>query len=360
MLANFGIGTLAGWHVLMARRKILIVYAGGTIGMRAGPSGLVPSARFADDLVRWLGREPGLDACDFAVHLLEPLIDSAEAVPANWRAVARHIRFHHDGFDGVVVLHGTDTLAYTASALSFLLLGLGKPIILTGAQVPFAFAGSDAEANIRGALACAADGRIREVGICFDGVLLRGNRARKSSIHVGDGFESPHWPVLARLDGPRVIATDALLRVDADRPPPAWPTAAADPVGLLKVYPGISGRMIIGAADAHPSGLVLELYGSGTAPTLNWSVRDALAAITARKTPLVGVSQCVRGEIAPVPYASSRALHDAGVISGHDLTPEAALTKLTYLQGLRVPFEQIGREMACPLAGELTPDPERA
>src|SRR5262249_14472978 len=304
--------------------------------------------------------QPGLDACEFAVHLLEPLIDSAEAVPANWPSVAQHIWACHQGFDGIVILHGTDTLAYTASALSFLLLGLGKPIILTGAQVPFAAPRSDAEANIRGAIACARDGRIREVGICFDGVLLRGNRARKSSIHVGDGFESPHWPALARLDGTRVIATDALLRVDANRQPRPLPAAETEPVGLLKVYPGISGQMIIGAADAHTSGLVLELYGSGTAPTLNRSVRDALAAITARRTPLVGVSQCVRGEIARVPYASSRALRDAGVINGHDLTPEAALTKLTYLQGLGVPFERMAHEMARPLAGELTPDPEGA
>jgi len=344
----------------MVRTRILIVYAGGTIGMKPGPSGLVPSALFAEELKQWMGRQRDFGAHDFAVHLLEPLIDSAEATPADWRSVAQHIWANHDGFGGIVVLHGTDTLAYTASALSFLLTGLGKPVILTGAQVPFAFPRSDAEANIRGAIACALDGRIREVGIFFDGVLLRGNRARKSSGHIGDGFTSPHWPELARFDGILVIAPNALLPVDVGLQPRPLKAVETEPVGLLKVYPGISDRMIIAAADAHPRGLVLELYGSGTAPALNQSVRRALETITRRKTPLVGVSQCVRGEISQPSYASSHLLREAGVMSGHDLTPEAALTKLTYLHGLQTPFEQMAREIARPLAGELTPDTKSA
>lgn len=336
----------------MARARILVVYVGGTIGMRPGPSGIIPDARFGDELVRWIGDRRDLAAHDLVVHLLEPLIDSADAVPANWRSVARHIRDNHDDFDGIVVLHGTDTLAYTASALSFLLVGLAKPIILTGAQAPFAFPGSDPEANIRGAVACALDGRIREVGIYFDGALLRGNRARKSSTHIGDGFGSPHWPELARFDGTLAVAPNA----DAGLRPRPFPAADTEPVGLLKVYPGISDRMIMAAADAHPRGLVLELYGSGTAPTLDQLVRRALETITCRKTPPVGVSQCVRGEISQTSYASSRLLRDAGVMSGHDLTPEAALTKLTYLHGLWTPFERMAAEIARPLAGELTPD----
>jgi len=341
----------------MVRARILIVYVGGTIGMKRGRLGLVPSALFAEELVRWMGREHDFGApCDVAVHSLEPLIDSAEAVPANWRSVAHHVWANHGGCDGVVVLHGTDTLAYTASALSFLLIGLGKPVILTGAQVPFGFPGSDAQANIRGAVACALDGRIREVAIFFDGVLLRGNRARKSSSHIGDGFTSPHWPELARFNGRLDVAPNALLPVEPCPRPCPLPVAETEPVGLLKVYPGISEQMIIAAADAHPRGLVLELYGSGTAPALNRSMQRALETVTRRKTPMVGVSQCVHGEISPVCYASSRLLRDAGVVSGHDLTAEAALTKLTYLNGLRTPFEQVAREIARPLAGELTPE----
>jgi L-asparaginase len=339
----------------MVRARILIVYVGGTIGMKPGPSGLVPSAVFAEELMRWLERDHDVRIShDAAVHLLEPLIDSAEAVPANWRSVAHHVWANHDGCDGVVVLHGTDTLAYTASALSFLLIGLGKPVILTGAQVPFGFPGSDAEANIRGAVACALDGRIREVAIFFDGVLLRGNRARKSSTHIGDGFTSPHWPELARFNGRLDIAPNALLPVEPF--PRPLPVAETEPVGLLKVYPGISEQMIIAAADAHPRGLVLELYGSGTAPALNRPVRRALETVTRRKTPMVGVSQCLHGEISPACYASSHLLRDAGVVSGHDLTAEAALAKLTYLNGLRTPFERLAGEIARPLAGELTPE----
>jgi L-asparaginase len=355
----------------MVGKTILILYAGGTIGMVSGRSGLVPSRRFTRQIEEWLGRRGECDRnrqspyrqslcrqspCRYVIEAVEPLIDSANADPATWHGIAEKIWARRNQVDGVVVLHGTDTLAYTASALSFLLVNFGKPIILTGAQVPFSFPGSDGEANMGGALTCALDARIREVCVYFDGALLRGNRTRKWSTQTGDGFSSPHWPELGRLKSKLRIKPTALLNVAPAAAPGRPGNAGTASVGLLKLYPGLSDRIISAAAEAHPGGLVLELYGAGTGPAKSKAVRATLKAITSRGTPLVGVSQCVRGRVTPDAYAASRAFAECGVSNGHDLTPEAALTKLTFLRDLGMPLDRIGIEIARPLAGELTAD----
>jgi L-asparaginase len=322
----------------------------------AGRLGLVPSRRFTQQIEQWLGRRDGLSRNHYVIDAVEPLIDSANAEPSTWHGIARRIWSKRDRIDGVVVLHGTDTLAYTASALSFLLMNFGKPIILTGAQVPFSLPGSDGEANVSGALACAAEAKIREVCVYFDGRLLRGNRARKWSTQAGEGFFSPHWPELGQLDTRLRIAASVLLKI-APAAEPAKPAQARPiSIGLLKLYPGISDRIICAAGDAHPDGLVLELYGAGTGPAKSKAIRAALRAIAARKTPVVGVSQCVRGRVTPDIYAASRAFAECGVSNGYDLTPEAALTKLSYLRNAALPLERIGDEIARPLVGELTAD----
>jgi L-asparaginase len=338
-------------------KTILILNAGGTIGMVAGRSGLVPSRRFTGQIGEWLGRREELRRHQYVIDAVEPLIDSANAEPSTWHDIARRIWRKREQIDGVVVLHGTDTLAYTAGALSFLLINFGKPIVLTGAQVPFSQAGSDGEANVRGALACAAEARIREVCVYFDGRLLRGNRARKWSTQSGEGFFSPHWPELGQLDDKLRLAASALLQIAPSAEPAKPAKARPTSVGLLKLYPGISERIISAAGDAHPDGLVLELYGSGTGPAKSKAIRAALQAITSRRTPVVGVSQCVRGRVTPDTYAASRAFAECGVANGYDLTPEAALTKLSYLRNSPFPLDRIGSEMARPLAGELTADP---
>lgn len=342
------------WREPLAGRTTLILYAGGTIGMEPGPSGLVPDRRFAGQIEEWLRAKSGFDGPRCLVDSVEPLIDSANAEPATWHGLASRIWAVRNRIDGVVVLHGTDTLAFSASALSFLLAGFGKPIILTGAQVPFSQPDGDGEMNLQGALTCAAEARIREVCIFFDGRLLRGNRTRKWSTRRGDGFFSPHWPELARLDGTLEIAASALLAIDGSVEPVGPGRAGEASVGLLKLYPGISDRIIAAAADAHPGGLVLELYGAGTGPSTSGAIRDVLRAITLRKTPLVGVSQCVQGRVTQDLYASSRALAECGVANGFDLTPEAALTKLAYLRSCGTTFDRMASAIARPLAGELT------
>jgi len=251
------------------------------------------------------------------------------------------------------VLHGTDTLAYTASALSFLLVGLGKPVVLTGSQVPFPARSSDAPANLRDAMLSALLPDIVEVCICFDGVLLRGNRAQKYSTRAGNSFMSPHWPPLAAVRAGMKVNRDALLPRAANAVVPV--RLGTPSIGLLKLYPGISGRVLAAAVDAHPDGLVLELHGSGTGPTVDGSLVRELKLAASRKAPLIGVSQCPHGTVAAPSYVSSQVYRDLGMISGHDLTPEAALTELHYIRALAVPDQQIAHRIAQPVAGELTP-----
>jgi L-asparaginase len=342
----------------MMQSSILIIYTGGTIGMMATSAGLIPSWQFSEQLSDLVGdRFPGLR---FTIRCLDPLIDSAEADPGLWYVIAHEVLLGHADFDGVVILHGTDTLAYTASSLSFLLNGLAKPIILTGAQIPFCGIGSDAESNIFGAVSFASAPQVHEVCIFFDGKLLRGNRSIKSSTSIGDSFESPHYATLGSFVPAFRINEGALLKPAYSEPelPPACLTTES--IGLLKVYPGISHQMLIAGAETHPRGLVLELYGSGTAPILNSSIRQALEFLAVRKIPVVGVSQCLRGVVSQASsYASSYVLRDAGVIAGHDLTPAAAMTKLSYLQTTGTPFETLERAMWSDISGEITVDPEK-
>jgi L-asparaginase len=336
----------------MNRSRLLVLYTGGTIGMRPHPSGLVPGGDLISELESSVVREPSLLRCDVTFDLHEPLIDSAEAAPGHWCSVAQKLWSKRNSFDASVVLHGTDTLAYTASALSFLLAGLGKAVVLTGSQVPYSLPQSDAPSNLSGAVACALRPEIAEVCIFFDGVLLRGNRTQKSSTRVGQSFVSPHWPPLARVQVSLELNEAALLPRAANPSPPVRLGEAS--IGLLKFYPGMSGRVISAAVGAHPDGLVIELYGSGTGPTMDEGLVGALKSAALRKTPLVGVSQCPFGSVGEPSYVSSRLFHELGVINGHDLTPEAALTKLHYVCALQRPGD-VAAQMAQPVAGELTP-----
>jgi L-asparaginase len=337
--------------------RILILYAGGTIGMRPGALGLIPSKQFLFDLQKWVDQQPEIQHCEFVFQIHEPLIDSAEAIPSYWSSVALALYAGREKFDSAIVLHGTDTLAYTASALSFLLGGLGKAVILTGAQIPFGSQDSDAASNIRGAILCASKLEITEVCIFFDGILLRGNRTQKSSTRVGNSFVSPHWPELGRVGANVKLNVAALLPPARERQVPITMSDAS--IGLLKLYPGISEQVIAAFVEAHPSGLVLELYGSGTGPSMNEAVLNAFKRAIAAKTPVVGVSQCPHGEVTAPSYATSRILRDIGVINGRDMTSEAALTKLHFLWARRTPWRSLAGMLERPLAGELTISSEK-
>jgi L-asparaginase len=287
------------------------------------------------------------------LHEYAHLIDSAEAQPRDWHAIAADIAARYDAYDGFVVIHGTDTMAYTASALSFALAGLRKPVIVTGAQIPLAMPRSDAPGNLAGALLIAALSPLPEVCLYFGGKLLRGNRATKVSAVDFEAFDSPNHPPLGRLG----------IRVEIDRqrvlPMPAREAfELAEPVArevaLLRLHPGLSVALLERMLAPTVAGLVLQSYGAGNGPVGLQGFVEALAAASARGVVIVNVSQCARGRVDPALYATGSPLAAAGVVGGHDMTVEAALTKLHHLLSLGIDAGEVRRRLQQPCCGELT------
>lgn len=301
-------------------KKICILYAGGTIGMVPGAQGLEPRPGVMNEALAPLV-PAGIDR-----ELVEyaPLIDSSNAAPSDWGRLAADLAERRDRHDGFVVLHGTDTLAYTASALAFLLPGFGKPVAVTGSMRPLFEAGSDAPANVALALAAAAHDRLNEVVVPFAGRIWRGCRVRKVDSARDDAFMAPNdEPLYA--DGHWFA--ERLLPADGDFRP--RPLGMARKVAMIWLSPGAT---VEAAAQtlAWPelAGAVLVGYGAGNVPD---RLAPALAQAAARGVVLASVTQAWRGGVAPGCYAASAALAAAGAVPCGDMTPEAALAKLTVL-----------------------------
>ncbi|TBW58433.1 asparaginase [Marinobacter halodurans] len=333
--------------------RVLVVYTGGTLGMVPSAQGYVPATGLEDRIRSQLA---GIAAVLPAYDLLEldRLIDSANLLPADWQQVGCVLQRHWADYDGFVVLHGTDTMAYTASALSYQLRGCNKPVILTGAQVPLGQPRNDAVDNLTSALILAADRRISEVCIGFRGRLLRGNRSRKVNSMAFEAFDSPNAPPLGRIGIGIDLYEDRLL-------PPGQPdfcTPDCDPeaVALITLFPGIPARLIDAALDSEQTrGLILQSYGVGNPPNADVAVMDALGNAIDRGVTVVNISQCHQGPVYQGAYATGAELNSLGVVPGHDLTPEAAFTKLHVLLGLDCPVDVIRETMSHPLAGDCTP-----
>jgi len=335
-------------------RRVLVLYAGGTIGMERSPSGYRPMPGFAGWLRDILKREAPAHLPAFDVHALPQPIDSADLDPSDWTLMAEALIARWEDYDGFVVLHGTDTLAWSASALSFLLQGCDKPVIFTGAQIPWQEARSDAPANLQAALWLAAEGSVREVGLCFGRHLYRGNRSSKVASSDFDAFGSPNALPLADLGIRLHIHRERLL----PSTPRAFTLPTFDPaaVAVLHIHPGLSARQIDHLLD-DPAihGVVLRSYGVGNAPTRDGRLLAALTRASQRGVLLLNTTQCPQGSVAQDTYATGARLAAAGVLPGGDLTLEAAFAKLHVL--LATPMEQQARRTALlhPLCGEMTP-----
>ncbi len=324
--------------------------------MAASSEGLVPQR---DVLDRYLASMPELDRPDVPRHrveLLEPLLDSADMVPADWLRIAKAIVARDAEFDGFVVLHGTDTMTHTASALSFLLEGLRKPVILTGAQLSLEHVRTDGREHIVTSIILAGTTKIPEVCIYFAARLLRGNRAQK--VHNVDfvAFDSGNLRPLATV-GARINVADDLVRAPGGGLPISLQFQCEPQVVALRVFPGLS-RDLLETVLAGADGVVLETYGAGTFPHRNSALLEAIrrASSGANPTVVVNVSQCHGGVVDQATYASSRALANAGVVSGVDMTPEAALAKLYCLFAAGRAPHDVRRLMGEDLAGELDPN----
>jgi len=328
--------------------RVLILYTGGTIGMRAeaaGPLAPAPPALLLEPL-RGLARAEGIEWELEGLHddqgRAVPPIDSSGVTPAHWLRIALALERHYHDFDGFVVLHGTDTMAYSASALSFLLVNLAKPVVLTGSQLPLFSARTDARLNLVNALHIAgwkASGLplVPEVTVCFGDVLLRGNRTRKTSTSAWQGFSSPNYPKLGSL-GEAIRIHQELVR----KAPPAEAAFYADrrlvdDVLDITLFPGLKASQLAALVERPElRGVVLRAYGSGNAPGDPELLEVIGRSAQAGKTYVV-VSQCNEGRVDLSRYAASRALLERGVASGFDMTPEAALTKLMWLLAREAP-----------------------
>lgn len=337
---------------------ILIIYTGGTIGMIENPDtqSLEPF-----DFTHLIDNVPKIKMLDYDIDNIQfnPPIDSSDMSQEHWVEIARHIEKNFDRFDGFVVLHGTDTMAYTASALSFMLENLHKPVIITGSQLPIGEVRTDGEENLITALQIAAatdvngDPMVQEVAILFENYLWRGNRSTKMSADNFNAFKSNNYPSLAKIGLGIHFNEEALWRVQAKRPLKVQ-YAMDTAVMFLDLNPGIT-EVTLRHQLSTPGikGIVLKTFGAGNAPTAQWFT-SAIREAVERGVVILNVTQCVNGGVHARRYMTGNLLADTGVISGHDITSEAAITKMMYLFGLGLASQDVRRYLSCSLCGEVT------
>jgi L-asparaginase len=340
-------------HETTSRRRIYIAYTGGTIGMCPSPNGYVPAADFLADHLATMPEFHRPEMPDFTLKEYRPLMDSSDMNPTDWQHIADDIAAHYDQYDGFVILHGTDTMAFTASALSFMLEELGKPVIITGSQIPLAQLRSDGHANLLNALYVAAFYPIAEVGLYFNNRLYRGNRCIKAHADGFNAFDSPNFPPLLEagiaiqpLAG-ELTNTDVALRLQVKAITP-------QPIAVATLYPGICVEVLDNMLQRPIRALVLQSFGVGNAPQ-DCQFLSRLKAACDDGVVVVNCTQCNRGMVSMGDYAGGNALAEAGVVSGRDMTLEAVLTKLHYLLSQGVGVQQVRLQIGENLRGELTP-----
>lgn len=342
----------------MRETSILIIYTGGTIGMiRNSVTGTLESYNF-EHLLR---NVPELRQfkLNISSRAFNPPIDSSDMNPRLWGKLVEIISNEYDKFDGFVVLHGTDTMAFTASALSFMLQGLSKPVILTGSQLPIGVLRTDGKENLLTAIEIAAaknaDGTpvVSEVCIYFHEKLMRGNRCTKISAESFDAFKSNNYPNLA-VAGMEIQYNKAAL-MSAARSTGLKPHYAMDcNIIIFSLFPGIQPDIVKKVLDNKTlKGIIFRTFGSGNAPQAQWLV-EALADATRQGKIIVNVTQCSTGSVKMSLYETGRQLLESGIISGKDMTVEAALTKLMYLLGCNLSPDEVRKEMKRNIAGEIT------
>ena len=339
------------------KAKILLIYTGGTIGMQKDfETGALRAFNFKK-LLRKIPELKQLD-CDIETVSLDNPIDSSDMNPNFWVQIAEVIEENYENFDGFVVLHGSDTMSYSASALSFMLENLAKPVIFTGSQLPIGDLRTDAKENLITAIQIASlreDGQavVKEVALYFEYKLYRGNRTTKINAENFSAFISPNHPTLIESGVNLKIHSDWLLPVSTTNTFNIQKNLNTN-VAIIKLFPGISKSVLMAIFHIPElKGVVLETYGSGNAPTEDWFVCLLLNAIT-RGLHIVNVTQCAIGRVNMGKYETSAAMKEIGVISGNDITTESAITKMMYLLGKKTMHEDFKKRFETPLCGEMS------
>ena len=336
--------------------KTLLIYTGGTIGMMENPeNGSLIPLNF-NELQNYIP-ELRKFANDLDVKAFDTPIDSSDVNVSTWQSIASIIEDNYDQYSGFVILHGTDTMAYTASALSFMLDGLAKPVILTGSQLPIGRLRTDGKENLITAIEIATARRngepvIQEVAVLFDSKLFRGNRTHKFSTENFDAFSSPNYDDLASIGIHILYNHQKLLRKEKNRL--NVHSVFQTDVAILKIFPGMSKAYVQAVLNIpNLKGLILETYGSGNAPKEPWFINE-LQRAAQREVVILNVTQCSKGFVEQGLYQTSAALQQIGIIGGADMTTEAALTKLMFLLGKGLSGKALKEQLALPIAGELT------
>ena len=341
------------------KSSILLIYTGGTIGMKEDPS--IQALR-PFDFSQILEEVPELSKFAYRIdsYTFDPLIDSSDVEPTLWVSLAELIESRYDMYDGFVILHGTDTMAYSASALSFMIEGLTKPVIFTGSQLPIGAPRTDGKENLISSVEIAAakdeDGHavVPEVCICFDNVLMRGNRTTKINSDNFRAFRSENMPPLAEAGINIRYNTSLIRRPGSWDSRPVFHKELDTRVSILKLHPGITPQVVRSIlCSPDPRAVIIETYGAGNAPSKEWFISLINEAAGLGKI-LLNVTQCIAGSVNMDIYATGKTLKEAGVTNGYDSTTESALAKLFHLMGRYSDEEEVRKGLENNLRGEIS------
>lgn len=335
------------------KKHILILNTGGTISSIKTAQGYEPALGYVQKALAEIPALQHVEMPDYSIREYQPLLDSSNMTVSDWNRIASDIASEYEHYDGFVVFHGTDTMAYTASALSFMLENLGKPVIVTGSQIPLSEVRNDALDNVITSLWLCAHQALNEVCIYFNQHLLRGNRSQKVSAQNFNAFDSPNFPPLAHIGISIELKQELLLA----KPQDAFHLQTISPhfIANFRLFPGFATQVLDYILQQPIRGLILETYGAGNAQNNDPYFLELLEQACKRGVVIVNCSQCQQGRVEMNQYATGYTLKQAGLISGHDMTPEAAHCKLLYLFSKNLEPLEVKRLMEKDLCGELSP-----